>query len=234
VLANSILEKLFAEGRSAILVGGTGFYIRALVEQFTDLLPAPDPELRAYLNNMLDHMGLQHLVDKLKEVNEAAAAKVDLNNPIRVTRALEKALDDRPPIKFQLPPFEVHKLGIVPSAEESNRRIEARTDQMILSGWIQEVIRLESQGVQYDDPAMRAIGYRELWEFIATLGVEEAQKLATEDTASDQLSLLKSRITLETVQYAKRQRTWLRSEPRLHSYETAEQCLEDIQRRLNK
>lgn len=202
-LACAELEDDFAAGRNVLLVGGTGFYVRALLEGFADLYPEPNPELREELVRRLETEGLQPLVRELQRLAPEAAAKVDLKNPVRVTRALEKAHSKAPPLQIALPPFEIIKLGLEPSPDILRYRIRTRIENMMQNGWAEEVRGLMARGVRLEDPAMRAIGYRTIWRLCCgELSFEAAVEVVANDTA----------------QYAKRQRTWLRKEPRLERH----------------
>lgn len=203
LLAQAAIWEAWRSGRSAIVVGGTGLYIRALFEQWQDLSPLPDPGLRAKLEARLSHEGLTTLVAELRSIAPEVAARTDLQNPVRVRRALERILEPSEPIKLELPPCPRLKIGLVPSVSDLDQALAERTAKLLASGWLEEVQLLASQGVRDDSPAMRAIGYRTL---LRVLG------------GDCELSEALSRITLETRQYAKRQRTWLRSEPNLRQF----------------
>lgn len=184
-----VLNVLYREGRSAILVGGTLYYVRALMEGYTELYGPPDPELRAELNQ-------RTLPDLLAELDQRApSANVDRNNRVRVQRALEKLAAS--PQTFTLPPFRKVKLGLERTGPE---RILQRVEEMVESGWLDEVISLREHGVRRDDPGMRAHGYRAMWDVV--------------EGRLDLPSAI-SQTAIEVNQYAKRQRTWLRREPNL-------------------
>jgi tRNA dimethylallyltransferase len=184
--------------RGAVVVGGTGFYVRALFEEYKGLMPAPDPALRERLEDRERNEGLVALARELTETAPEIAQQTDLQNPVRVRRALEKLADPRPPIEFQLPPMAKHKFVLEPDPHDLDSNIIKRTNAMFAAGWPEEVRELLAQGVRKTAPAFRAIGYQSIVDLIqGRLGEEEA----------------KTRIALETRQYAKRQRTWLRSEP---------------------
>jgi tRNA dimethylallyltransferase len=200
VIAADRLEEHFSEGRNVVLCGGTGFYIRALMEEFQDLECAPDPELRRQLDERILSDGLESLAIELTERAPAIALGTDLKNPVRVRRALEKVMAANPPIQFKVPPFRKRKIAITPNIEISSAKIAIRTRTMIQNGWVSEVKHLLDQGYGSGDPGFRAIGYELIESYILNGGTEE---------------YLTERITLDTVQYAKRQRTWLRSEPNL-------------------
>lgn len=194
--ALKVLDRCFPEGRSVIVVGGTGLYVRALLEEYTDMASVPDPGLRT----RLDALGHEERLRQLRSVAPEVTATIDTNNPVRVQRALERALNPGPSLQWRLPPFEKRKFAIVPSASETESRVSRRVEAMVQNGWVSEVAELRSGGVRWDDPAMRAIGYRTLWRHLdGEIGLEEAAATTI----------------AETRRYAKRQRTWLRSEPNL-------------------
>lgn len=205
-----ILKGLWESGRSAVLVGGTGLYIRALMSQYEGLLPQPDPALRAELQARLEREGLENLVAELLSVQPEAAGRVDLRNPVRVTRALERASNPGLPIKVDLPPFNKVKLGIHVDVDLLTTLIAERIDGMVQNGWVQEVRLLLSAGFGPGDPGFRAIGYSEIAShLLGRTDLEEAIAAAT----------------AETRRYAKRQRTWLRSEPSLVRIEMGDEAL---------
>lgn len=190
----------FDSGRAAILVGGTGLYSRALTEGYADLAPAPDPDLRA----RLAQTPLAALVAELGQKDPTLAAKTDLKNPVRVRRALEKLASPPVRLKATLPDCRVVKLGLVMDPVVLAQIIESRTQAMMHNGWVAEVERLRDAGVRVGDPGMRAIGYQTIWDVIEGRTTREEAVL---------------RIAHQTTAYAKRQRTWLRSEPRLNRIE---------------
>ncbi len=186
--------------RDAIVVGGTGFYIRALFEGYDRLQGAPDPELREALELRERTEGLASLAEELRDLDPETAANTDLQNPVRVRRALERALGPTQPLRIELPPYERFKFAIVPDPARHSALLEARLDRMLARGWPEEVKELFEAGVSPSAPGMRAIGYREIGRML----VGEASFVETRNA-----------ILTATRQYAKRQRSWLRSEPRL-------------------
>ena len=199
-LASGQLSKLFDKERNAIVVGGTGLNIRALFQGYSEMRPLPDPELRQELMEILSQVGMDGLAARLKEADPIAASKVDLKNPARVRRALEKALDPRPPIRLEVPPFRKAKIALNPTPESLNQRIRPRVEAMVQNGWVEEVRRLMGEGIPRSAPGLRAIGYRALYDHLAGIMALDAAL---------------GGIETETRQYAKRQRTWLRTEPNL-------------------
>ncbi len=199
-LAHVILEDLWAQQKSAVVVGGTGLNIRALFEEYRDMAAPPDPQLREELNAKLEHRGLGSLVEELKLLDAAAFERVDLANPVRVIRAIERAKGAKETVSFRLPPFRRTKIALDNPSEVLNSRIETRVREMVQNGWALEIERLREQGYRQSDPGFRAIGYRAVWEVVE--GRADLEQ-AIADTV------------VETRQYAKRQRTWLRTEPNL-------------------
>lgn len=199
-LALEVVEACWGAKRSVVVVGGTGLNIRALFEEYSEMAAPPNPELREELNAQLEHKGLGSLVEELKLLDTAASERVDLANPVRVIRAIERAKGAKEAVTFRLPPFHRAKFAVENPSEVLNSRIETRVREMVQNGWALEIERLREQGYRQSDPGFRAIGYRAMWEV-----VEDRKNL--EQAIADTV--------VETRQYAKRQRTWLRSEPNL-------------------
>ncbi|MBW7927737.1 MAG: tRNA (adenosine(37)-N6)-dimethylallyltransferase MiaA [Fimbriimonadaceae bacterium] len=190
----------FAVCRPAIVVGGTGLYTRALTEGYEELAAPPDPALRM----ALAARPIEDLVAELREKDPDLADRTDVRNPVRVRRALERIASPSVKVTAKLPDCRVVKLGLVVDPVELGKKIESRTRTMMHNGWVAEVERLRDAGVRVGDPGMRAIGYQTIWDVIEgrTTREEAVQRIAQQTTA-----------------YAKRQRTWLRSEPRLNLIE---------------
>lgn len=199
-LALSELALAWEQNQSVVVVGGTGLYIRALFEGYTGLGGPPPVELRVSLQRRLETEGLSLLAAELLDRAPDVASKLDLKNPQRVLRALEKLEDDRPAIPVVLPPFHRAKFGIERDPDLLREKIEVRTREMLSSGWIEEVQALLDRGYKPSDPGFRAHGYRAIAAF---LGGEM------------EYAAIFERTVLEVRQYAKRQRTWLRREPGL-------------------
>lgn len=190
----AILGELFATSGGAIVVGGSGYYIRALFEEYQDLAEATDAARRAELG-LRTH---ESLVEELRQRAPDVADRTDLNNRVRVQRAIERL--ELPRLEWQLPPCRTLKLARVPDLAANRTRIFDRVVEMVRDGWMDEVGALAERGVQRDHPGMRAHGYRAMWDVI------HGDRLLEEAIEATQV---------EVIQYAKRQRTWLRAEPRL-------------------
>lgn len=223
-LAHQICIDCWSIGRSMVVVGGTGLNIRALFEEYSDMQSAPDPAIRAELNAQLERNGLASLVQELELIDAEAHNRVDRANPVRVIRAIERARSGMEATVLELPPFVRTKFALEIPSNDLYHRIENRVHEMVQNGWAQEIERLREQGYRPEDPGFRAIGYRAMWDVVEN-GKSEEQAIA--DTI------------VETRQYAKRQRTWLRSEPNLSRLsadpetQPVRQAIELLSRKLN-
>ena len=195
-----VLQRLYEQKRHAVIVGGTGFYVRALFEEWKDLESPPPKEIRDQILDQENQFGIEALYQQLQKLNPIVAKKIDPQNPVRVRRALEKTLVPQTKISFKLPNFQKIKIGILLPIDNLNAILNQRTQKLLEEGWIEEAIHLKEQGITHDFPAMRAIGYQTVF------------KLLENQISSDETLF---QIQTETRQYAKKQRTWLRSEPHL-------------------
>jgi tRNA dimethylallyltransferase len=196
--ARDVLTELARRGAIAILAGGTGLYLRAVARGLdADALPS-DPELRARLEAQLEDEGLEPLVRRLTELAPTQTQRVDLRNPRRVVRALEIAEirgDAGPPepLGYDGP---IAWIGLTIEPAIHARRIAERARAQFDAGLLDEARTLRER---FDPglPAFSAIGYREAW---AVLDGELTTDAAIELDAR------------RNVAFAKRQRTWFRSE----------------------
>lgn len=213
-LAADLLDRCHTEGRNVVLVGGTGYYVRALLEEFDELYDAPPAELRAEIVGRIAENGLDFVAQELREKAPQLAAATDLKNPVRVQRALERLHLAKRPVR-KLPPFAQIKVGLEVEPDALESRINTRTALMVQNGWVEEVSNLRQRGFRPTDPGFRAIGYREMWR----VGVGES---SLEEAVATTI--------VETRKYAKRQRTWLRTEPRLERIDTRSEPLATVRR----
>lgn len=211
LLASELLHELYRKGRNAVVCGGTGLYVRALLEEYKDLMPAPPIGLRESLRAL----SLADAVEQLRELAPNEAMQTDLMNEVRVKRALEKAMTNDQPISFSVPPFQIKKLAIVPPTEISHQKIKQRTKEMFQNGWVAEVQSLLNRGYGPGNPGFRALGYEAIAKYLQEDGNQEE---------------LCQEIELVTVKYAKRQRTWLRAEPNLMVFSEISEALGAIER----
>lgn len=198
-----LMAEISARGKVPLLVGGTMLYFRAL-ERFDDL-PDADPVYRASLQEVLDQHGSVELHRRLAEVDTESAARLHENDSQRLMRALElNHLTGKPVASLQQGrvelPYEVLKLALFPQDRAKlHQRIELRLAQMFEQGIVEEVIKLHSdEKLSSDLPAIRAVGYRQVWEHL---------------DGNTALAEAKDKALFATRQLAKRQLTWLRTEP---------------------
>jgi tRNA dimethylallyltransferase len=198
--ATAVLGTAWADGNHVVVVGGTGLYIRALFEEYAEMYAAPDPDLREAVQKRLRDAGVEALFAELTAVAPQVAAGIDAGNPRRVSRALERVLAGNGPMRISIPPFRKTKLALDPPKATLDVQIRRRLDIMFQNGWVREVERLRAAGIARSAPSLRAIGYQDVWDHI-------------EGVISFEIAC--ERITTATRRYAKRQGTWLRSEPNL-------------------
>jgi tRNA dimethylallyltransferase len=197
------MAEISAHGRVPLLVGGTMLYFRALERGLSDL-PSTDPATRARINARLAAEGSAALHAELVSADPVAAKRIHPNDPQRIGRALEViALTGRPLSEQQggaraRLPWRVLKIALMPTRECLHERADRRFRQMLADGLVDEVRRLrERPALTADAPSMRAVGYRQAWEFT--------------DGAIDEPALIATGIAA-TRQLIKRQVTWLRAE----------------------
>lgn len=168
--ALAAIEAIFGRGRVPLLVGGTGQYIRAVTDGWQVPAGEPNPALRAELEALVAAGGPEALAQRLREVDPASAAVVDLHNPRRVIRALEVALATGQSFVGQRgkapPPFRAAWLGLERPRPELFARIDARIEWMLQAGFVEEVRGLVARGYGWDLPAMSAIGYRQIGQYL--------------------------------------------------------------------
>lgn len=169
-LAHAALREIRTRGRVPFLVGGTGQWVRAYLENWDVPRVPPNPELRARLGARLTTDGVQSLYADLMARDPVAAARIDAKNPRRVMRALEIATgganaDIGEPIREPLGSVVV--LGIRMARDVLDQRISERVDAMFAAGLVDEVRALLAAGWRSDLPGLSAIGYREVCDVLA-------------------------------------------------------------------
>ncbi len=201
--ARPVLVEIASRGKVPVIVGGTGFYLRALLEGLSEG-PGRDPGLRERL--AARKPGSPHRL--LSRFDPAAARRIHPNDSNKVIRALEVCLLTRQPMTklFEANPirklegFRVLKVGLEPDRDALAKRIDLRCRAMFESGLLQEVSNVLAMGCPRDAKALQSIGYREA-------------VLCLDGSLSPQAAL--DQTIIATRQYAKRQRTWFRREPDL-------------------
>ena len=202
--ALTLMREITERDRIPLLVGGTMLYFQALTEGLNEL-PEADPVIRLVIDTMAGEQGWPAVHEKLRRVDPETAARLEPNDSQRVQRALEIYYLTNKPMsellkkpKYVYFPYSPIKIALVPSdREELHRRIGQRFDGMIKRGLAEELRGLrEEYGLEAGMPSMRAVGYRQAWEYLSgRIGMDA----------------LREQGAAATRQLAKRQLTWLRS-----------------------
>ena len=201
-MASHAIADIHARGKNALVVGGTGLYVRALRHGLFEG-PPRNEELRC----RLEKMTAVELFAELQRLDSATAGRIDRHNPRRLVRALEVFHETGQAISELQKEWGAKVAEIVPMGFMLNRdrqdlhaRIEKRIDAQIAAGWVEEVRRLLETGLEKNPTAMQAAGYRELAAYVCG-----------DLTLAEAVALIKTR----TRQLAKRQLTWFRRETQL-------------------
>lgn len=204
--ALTAVRDIIARGKHVLIAGGSGFYLRAFFAPVADDVPAV-PGLREEIEERLARKGIAVLVDELARLNPGGLGALDTRNPRRVARALERCVASGRPLvelvqRFKTRPgafaaFDVQLTELVRDPEALAQRLEQRINTMLEAGLVNEVARLDRAGIRANPSAARAIGYREVLDYLdgklpmAALGFE---------------------ILKNTRALARKQRTWLRTQ----------------------
>lgn len=202
--ARTVLDEIAGRSRFALVVGGSGLYLRALLGGLADL-PTADPRVRSALSQRLGREGLPALRAELERVDPASASRLAPNDTQRTLRALEIREATGRPLSYwlarsaQRPPATpaVRKIGLTLPRRVLYDRIRSRVERMVEAGWLDEVRGLQEAGFEPTCPAFRAIGYS---QWVRHLDGELSFDAAIAE------------IVKATRRYAKRQETWFRRE----------------------
>ena len=198
-LAYAAIDGIHARGRLPLLVGGTGQYVTAVIEGWVIPEVPPNDMLRAELEVFAAERGPEALLARLGELDPEAAAKIDGRNVRRVVRAIEIVQATGQPMDYaqrkKPPPYLLSRHGLTIDRERLYQRADARIDDMLRAGFLEEVRRLLALGYARDLPAMSGLGYRELAAF-----------LAGETTLDEALAATRT----ATHDFIRRQYTWFR------------------------
>lgn len=212
VLARAALTDLAARGRRAVAVGGSGLYVRALLDHME--FPGTDPAVRAELEQRVETQGARALHDELAAVDPVAAAGIGPRNARRVVRALEVVALTGRPYSASLPRHEYEvpavQLGLDCDRDALDARIEVRTARMWDGGLLDEVRRLADHGL--GRTASRAVGYAQALAQIAGELDADAARAAT---------------AAGTRRLARKQMGWFGRDPRVHWLDARDPALVD-------
>jgi tRNA dimethylallyltransferase len=202
-MAREAIAAIHERGRVPLLVGGSGLYIRAVIDDLD--FPGTDPRLRARLDAELADAGPAALHARLAERDPAAAAAILPGNGRRIVRALEVIEMTGRPFSASMPSYEdakddVTQLGLTVPRPELDERIAARVERMWSAGLVEEVRRLEPYGLRDGLTASRALGYAQVLRFLSG---EWSEEHARQETVR------------ATRRFARRQESWFRRDPRV-------------------
>lgn len=200
-----LMAEITARGKVPLLVGGTMLYFKALQQGLADL-PSADPEIRKRLELEAQQHGLAHLHARLTQIDPTSAARIHVNDPQRLQRALEvyeitgKSLTQLTKTTESPLPYRVIKVILSPfDRAVLHQRIAKRYEMMMENDFISEVKALfERSDCHMNLPSIRAVGYRQAWLYL---------------TGEYDKSTFIEKAIIATRQMAKRQLTWLRSQP---------------------
>ena len=182
--ATAAIADIHSRSKLPVLAGGTGQYVRALLEGWKAPAVEPDPETRRTLEERARTFGVASLIEELAEIDPEAAEKVDGRNVRRVVRALEVAYSGMSNVvRKEPPPYDVVLIGLTLDRRVLYERIDSRVDAMIAAGWLSEVEGLLADGCGPDLPSMSSVGYSELADVLAgVLSMDEAvQRIKVQD-----------------------------------------------------
>ncbi|HYW22280.1 MAG TPA: tRNA (adenosine(37)-N6)-dimethylallyltransferase MiaA [Nodularia sp. (in: cyanobacteria)] len=202
-----------------LLVGGTGLYIRSIVQGMKIPRVAPNQELRSQLQSL----GQRTLYGMLQQVDAIASQKIHAHDTVRTLRALEVFYITGSPISQQQgenpPDYPILQIGLDCDVEKIRLRIQRRTEQMIADGLVAEVEYL-CQKYGADLPLLNTLGYQEIRQYLAgEISLESAKELTV----------------LHTRQFAKRQRTWFKAYPQIEWFDADDpDLLQKVWRRVEE
>jgi tRNA dimethylallyltransferase len=199
-VARAAVDGVRARGRVPILVGGSGLYVRAVLEEFE--FPGTDAAVRAELEAALAAAGPGPLYERLRAADPAAAAKILPTNGRRIVRALEVIALTGEPFTASLPDpkpyYDAVQIGV--DRADLASRVETRVDQMFAEGLVEETAALADRGLREGRTASRALGYQQVLAHLAgDLSLAEARDETVRATR----------------RFVRRQRTWFRRDPRI-------------------
>jgi len=207
-LAHKAIEEVVSRNPPAIVVGGSGLYVRAAIDGLGASIPPPNEELRRRLTEEARVRGKEYVHARLAEIDPESARRIHPNNLKRVIRALEiyEATLTPASVVFETDSARAPRFpdsvffGLTVGRDVLYARIEERVDAMMAAGLVEEVSALLARGVNPALPSMQGLGYKEIAGYLAgNYGIDQA------------VALLKK----NTRRFAKRQLTWFRADPRI-------------------
>ncbi|CCH29024.1 tRNA (adenosine(37)-N6)-dimethylallyltransferase MiaA [Actinosynnema sp. NPDC047251] len=215
--ARAVVESLLAAGKVPVLVGGSGLYVQAVLDDL--VFPGTDDRIRGQLENELAVFGAETLHGRLAQLDPAAALAILPTNGRRVVRALEVIELTGQPFSATLPKpgparYGTVLVGLDREVTELDERVDRRVDRMFADGLVEEVRALESVGLREGRTASRALGYQQV---LAAFDGEHDLATAAAETAQ------------ATRRYVRRQRSWFRRDRRVTWFDAgSEELVADV------
>lgn len=203
-LARTKIDELIAAGKSVVVVGGTGLYIKAILDELN--FPDTDPKVRQQITDEAEKLGNDVMHQRLSKLDPAAAVAIPKENIRRVIRALEVIELTGKPFTANLPRQEssrypaAQQFGLVLDRENLDARIDKRVEDMWDKGFAREVSLLMTKGLEDATTAKMALGYKQIMDY---LNGESTEEFAKEET---------KRVSRA---YARRQETWFSRDDRI-------------------
>lgn len=221
--ARELIAEIESLGKSPIIVGGTGLYIKSILDDLN--FPDTDPQVRARLNELVERIGSFAMHEKLRKLDPAAALAIDSQNVRRVIRALEVIEITGRPFTANLPrkgstryPL-AHHFGLAMDRETLDERISARVERMWERGLVAETDLLIDAGIRTGRTAQLALGYAQILKF--------REGLISEDQAKEETKRA-------TRQYARRQETWFSRDARIQWISPSEPRLKSLLQKIEE
>lgn len=207
--ARALIDQIHLRGRTPIIVGGSGLYVRAATDVMN--FPGTDPAMRARLEGIAEAGALHDMHTMLEELDPKAASTIKPTDARRIVRALEVIALTGDTFSSELPEYTYFtptiQVGLAQDRETLHQRIADRVHLMWDAGWVDEVRTLLDQGLRDGKTARHAIGYAQIIDYL-------------DDKMSADLAI-DSTVT-RTRQFAKRQETWFRRDPRIQWFDATD------------
>ncbi|MEI9907487.1 MAG: tRNA (adenosine(37)-N6)-dimethylallyltransferase MiaA [Actinomycetota bacterium] len=221
--ARELISEIHGRGKNVVIVGGTGLYIKAILDDLN--FPDTDPEIRQSLNLLAEKIGADAMFSRLASLDPAAALAIDRQNLRRVIRALEVIEITGKPFTANLPRVEstrypqAQQFGLIMDRINLDQRIDERVENMWNKGFVEEVDHLITLGITQGRTAQLALGYAQILKYRAGVYDESQAKEETKRA---------------TRQYARRQETWFSKDERIQWLAIGDGRLEKIHATLEK
>jgi tRNA dimethylallyltransferase len=221
------VHEILGRGNVPVVVGGSGLYVRALLDDLR--IPPTDPEVRRRLEAEIAEVGPQPLHDRLQLQDPTAAAAILPSNSRRIVRALEVVeltgsfSATLPDGRYRWP--DTIQIGLDTNSEQLDHRIAVRVQEMFDAGLVREVADLEQVGLRGSPTASKALGYAQILAAIA-----EAERTGAEPDIAG----AREATVVATRRFVRRQRSWFRRDSRIRWFDQADQAVSDALEALSR